>query len=77
MKRTYDTFAAMALLRRGIETGYWTLEDLDNPPPGAALNYADYRRWLAVQKVTGNAPEYRNLLREQTSENIQEDDFIL
>jgi len=77
MKRTYDTFAAMALLRRGIETGYWTLEDLDNPPPGAALNYADYRRWLVAQKVTNNAPTYRNLLREQTSENIQEDDFIL
>jgi len=77
MKRTYDTLAAMALLRRGIETGYWTFEDLDNPPPGAALNYADYRRWLVAQKVSGHAPVYRNLLRQSNTENIQEDDFIL
>lgn len=77
MKRTYDTLAAIALLRRGIESGYWTIEDLDSPPPGAALNYADYRKWLAAQKVVGHAPEYRNLLRQSNPENNQEDDFIL
>ena len=77
MNRAYDTLAAMALLRRGIEKGYWTIEDLDNPPPGAALNYADYRRWLVAQKVSGHAPVYRNLLRQSNTENIQEDDFIL
>jgi len=68
MKRTYDTLAAMALLRRGIESGYWTLEDLDNPPPGAAMNYSDYRKWLATQKVVGPPPVYRNLLRQSNLE---------
>jgi len=77
MKRTYDTLAAIALLRRGIESGYWTLEDLDNPPPGAAMNYADYRKWLAAQKVVAHAPVYRNLLRKDNPEDIQEDDFVL
>lgn len=77
MKRTYDTLAAMALLRRGIESGHWTLEDLDNPPPGAAMNYSDYRKWLATQKVVAQAPVYRNLLRESNAEDIQEDDFVL
>jgi hypothetical protein len=77
MNRAYETLAAMAVLRRGISSGYWTIEDLDNPPPGAALNYADYRRWLIAQKVNSNAPVYRNLLRQQNVENIQEDDFIL
>ena len=77
MKRTYDTLAAMALLRRGIESGYWTLEDLDSPPPGAAMNYSDYRKWLATQKVVGHAPMYCNLLRQSNPEDNQEDDFIL
>lgn len=77
MKRFFDTSSAIALLRRGITKGYWTIDDLDNPPPGAALNYDEYRRWLAAQKVIGKAPVYRNLLRDSNYENNQEDDFIL
>ena len=34
MKRIYEDF--IPLLRRGITNGWWTLEDLDTPPPGWA-----------------------------------------
>ena len=64
MKRTFDPLAARDLLRRGIHKGYWTLEDLDKPPQGAELNFAEYRRFLALQKACVQAPVYRNLLRD-------------
>ena len=34
MQRLYNNSATMFLLRSGINKGYWTLEDLDVPPPG-------------------------------------------
>jgi hypothetical protein len=75
MKRTFDLSHAAKILRDGIKKGYWTLEDLDNPPPGTAMNFADYKRFLAAQSYNGQTPVYRNLLREL--ENNQEDDYIL
>jgi len=66
---------AARVLRDGIRKGLWTLEDLDNPPPGTALTYAEYRHFLASQKFVGEAPVYKNLLRDL--EENQEDDFIL
>jgi|688.fasta_scaffold1034963_2 hypothetical protein len=64
MKRTFDPSAARDLLRRGILKGYWTLEDLDKPAPGTELNFAEYRRFLALQKAYVQAPVYKNLLRD-------------
>jgi hypothetical protein len=75
MKKPFDSTQAAKILRDGIKKGYWTLEDLDNPPPGTAMNFADYRRFLAAQNFNGKPPVYRNLLREL--ENNQEDDYIL
>lgn len=66
---------AAKVLRSGIAKGLWTLEDLDKPPPGTALSYADYRKFLASQKFVGEVPVYKNLLRDM--EDNQKDDFIL
>jgi hypothetical protein len=75
LKRTYSTEDAIRVLRDGIAKGYWTLEDLDTPPPGTKLTFAEYRRYCSTQGFTGKTPVYRNLLREL--EDNQEDDFIL
>ncbi len=75
MKRSFDTQYAVKILRDGIAKGYWTLEDLDNPPPGTQMNFADYKRFCVAQQYVGKDPVYKNLLRE--AENNQEDDFIL
>ncbi len=34
MKRLYNLSSVLSTLRKGIAKGYWTLEDLDKPPPG-------------------------------------------
>lgn len=34
MKQLQDTASTIKTLRDGIAKGYWTLEDLDKPPPG-------------------------------------------
>ena len=75
MKRTFDTASAVKILRDGIAKGYWTIEDLDNPPPGIQMNFADYRKFCVAQGYIGKEPVYRNLLRDV--EENQQDDFIL
>jgi len=75
MQRSFDTASALRILRDGIRKGYWTIEDLDNPPPGTQMNFADYRKFCAAQGYIGKEPVYRNLLREV--EENQQDDFIL
>ena len=75
MKRTFDTSSAVKILRDGIAKGYWTLDDLDTPPPGTQMNFAEYRRFCVAQGYIGKDPVYRNILRD--TENNQEDDFIL
>ena len=35
MKPLYDLTSVLSTLRKGIAKGYWTLEDLDNRPPGS------------------------------------------
>ena len=75
MKRTFDTSSAVKILRDGIAKGYWTLDDLDTPPPGTQMNFAEYRRFCVAQGYIGKDPVYRNILRD--TKNNQEDDFIL
>ena len=75
MKRTFDTTAAIKLLCDGIAKGYWTLEDLDTPPPGTQMTFADYRRYCVAQGYIGKETVYKHLLREV--EETQQDDFIL
>jgi hypothetical protein len=69
---------AIKALRQGVESGRWTLEDLDKAPPGTAMNLAEFRRHPMAANFKGEFPAYRNLLREASdSEDIPEDDFIL
>ena len=77
MKRLqrFSPYDAAKVLRDGIAKGLWTLEDLDNPPPGTQMSFAEYRRFLSDQKFVGQEPVYKNLLREL--EDNQKDDFIL
>jgi hypothetical protein len=77
MKRLqrFSPYDAAKVLRDGIEKGLWTLEDLDNPPPGTRLSFAEYRRFLSDQRFVGQEPVYKNLLREL--EENKEDEYIL
>jgi hypothetical protein len=76
--KSFTETDAVKALRQGVESGRWTLEDLDKAPPGTAMNLAEFRRHPMAQNYTGKFPEYRNLLRETSdSEDIPEDDFIL
>jgi len=78
MKKSFDITSAIKILRDGITKGYWTLEDLDTPPPGTAENIKDYKRFLATTGYVGSVPEYRNLLRDAAKpQATPEDDFIL
>ena len=62
MERLFDQTSLIKLLKDGIKKGYWTLEDLDTPPPG----------WTeVVNNCKGNPAfpqgyqgvEYKNLAR--------------
>jgi len=76
--KSFTETDAIKALRQGVESGRWTLEDLDKAPPGTAMNLAEFRRHPMAQNFKGEFPAYRNLLREASDyEDIPEDDFIL
>jgi hypothetical protein len=76
--KSFTETDAIKALRQGVESGRWTLEDLDRAPPGTAMNLAEFRRHPMAQNFKGEFPAYRNLLREASDyEDIPEDDFIL
>lgn len=45
MKKLFDLTSVRSTLQHGIDRGYWTLEDLDRPPP-RHLNPTAYRNLL-------------------------------
>jgi hypothetical protein len=75
MKPTFEHAAAMKILGDGVSKGYWTVEQLDDPPPGTKLTLNEWSRHPMNQSLKIEQPRYRNLLRD-TEENPQ-DDFIL
>ena len=75
MKRTFDHAAAMKILRDGVTKGYWTAEQLDNPPPGTKMLLHEWSRHPMNKNLKTEQPSYRNLLRDV--EDNQEPDFIL
>jgi hypothetical protein len=75
MKPTFEQSSARRILRDGITKGYWTMEQLDNAPPGTKLTLKEWSRHPMNQSLKIEQPCYRNLLRD-TEENPQ-DDFIL
>ena len=60
MKPAFDLAEVQRLLRRGIDAGHWTLQDLDVPSLGWRISMEDAKR------IPGFTPRpYRNLLRDE------------
>jgi hypothetical protein len=77
MKRLqrFNEIDALKALRDGAKKGYWTVEQLDSPPPGTKLTLDEYKRHPMNQNLKTDPPSYRNLLRD--AEDNQEPDFVL
>ena len=61
MKKAFDPLEVRLLLRRGVEAGYWTVEQLDQPSNGWKMN----ARAFALHYPKYQQPQYRNLLRDE------------
>ena len=61
MKQAFDPTSVRLTLRKGIEKGYWTLEQLDQPSMGWEENAERFRRHYPKYEQ----PVYRNLLRDE------------
>jgi hypothetical protein len=60
MKPAFELAEVRRLLRRGVDAGHWTLQDLDNPSPGWLITMEDAKRIAGF-----TPPTYRNLLRDE------------
>ena len=63
MKRAFDPTAVRKILQRGIESGLWTLEDLDRPPPGYQLLCDEMAQHKVLELRAFQVPPYINPLR--------------
>jgi hypothetical protein len=63
VKRAFDPTAVRKILQRGIESGLWTLEDLDRPPPGYQLLCDEMAQHKVIELRSFKVPPYTNLLR--------------
>ena len=58
MEKMISSQQLKELLQNGVAKGYWTLEDLDTPPPGYAMLWADnkghYHRYRVPQRPYTN-----------------------
>lgn len=61
MKKTFDPLEVRLLLRRGVEAGYWTVEQLDQPSNGWKMN----AKAFALHYPKYQQTQYRNLLRDE------------
>ena len=60
MKPAFELAEVRRLLRRGVDAGHWTLQDLDTPSVGWRISMEDAKR------IPGFTPRpYRNLLRDE------------
>ena len=77
MKRLqgFSKYDAIKALRDGVQKGYWTVDSLDQAPPGTAQTLKEWSRHPMAARLTGDLPQYRNLLRDV--EDNQQDDFVL
>ena len=72
MKKLLDQSGLQAILQHGINKGYWTLEDLDMPPPEYHRQIADARQSRFFGKNFTPNPPYANPLRKpNTGEAVQ------
>lgn len=56
------------LLKRGLEQGYWTLEQLDHPSCGWSMCEQNWRKHPANPEKTYRI--HRNLLRDEADTDI-------
>ena len=75
MKASFDKTAALKILRDGLAKGYWTVQQLDYPPPGTKMLLKEWSRHPMNQNLKTEQPCYRNLLRD--AEDNQDSDFVL
>lgn len=61
MEKAFDIYSVLLTLRKGVEKGYWTVEQLDEPSSGWRLN----ARSFALHYPKYKQPTYRNLLRDE------------
>ena len=61
MEKAFDITSVLLTLRKGIEKGYWTIEQLDNPSIGWEMN----ARAFALRYPKYQQSTYRNLLRDE------------
>ena len=61
MEKAFDIHSVLLTLRQGIEKGYWTLEQLDQPSMGWRLNAKSF----ALHYPKYKQPSHRNLLRDE------------
>ena len=62
MQPLYDLSTVRQTLRDGILKGYWTLEDLDTPPPGfIGGNHINLLRPLQSEERPDAGPDPRDL----------------
>ena len=75
MKQAFDKASVMKTLKNGIDKGYWTLEDLDEPTEFSKYNFKTRQKAL-IQSLGTNfnpglhMPKFRNLLREETEDSV-------
>jgi len=60
MKQAFDPTSVRLTLRKGLEKGYWTMEDLDTPSMGWQENAKIFR----LHNPNAPQPQYKNLLRD-------------
>jgi hypothetical protein len=68
MKPAFDQSSVILTLRNGLERGYWTLEQLDQPSGGWAQCERSWRRHRLNIKNTHRM--HRNLLRTEEDTDI-------
>lgn len=61
MKKVFDETTVRLTLRHGLEKGYWTVEQLDQPSMGWQQN----AKHFALHYPKYQQPQYRNLLRDE------------
>ena len=75
MKPAFDKSSVMKTLRNGIDKGYWTIEDLDNPTQFSEYNFKARKKALIASLGTNfeeglHMPKHTNLLREDSEESV-------
>ena len=75
MKHAFDRASVLRTLRNGVEKGYWTVEDLDQPPEYTRYSFRERKKALINSLGTNfnqgiHMPKYRNLLRDESEDAI-------